>query len=180
MSNAGTGPEAGQSYKVCPRYGLPAELTASVCVRCGRQYRTVFVPANPSSTQTQVFSPSPRPSVPYPPVAPAVAPSAGVSAGFLLEECSNQYRRYTEWFLLSVLFMPGLIGVILYLYLTSLEGQLRQKVAMLGVDPKAWEAPLRRERNRALVRMLAILFIHLAPLAIYAVWQARKLAAGMP
>ena len=38
-----------EPYKICPQCQQPAVLTASQCGRCGRQYRTQFVP--PQQTQ---------------------------------------------------------------------------------------------------------------------------------
>lgn len=43
-------------FKVCPRCQTPAALDAAICGKCGRQYRTQFVPP---PDQTQAFAGSP-------------------------------------------------------------------------------------------------------------------------
>ena len=45
----------GDPFKKCPRCGEDAPLDATVCLKCGRQYSTIF------GNQTQAFSAIPQP-----------------------------------------------------------------------------------------------------------------------
>src|SRR5579871_331354 len=50
-----------QPYKLCPQCQQPAVLTQTVCKRCGHQFRTQFVPANPTQAIYPQQPPAPQP-----------------------------------------------------------------------------------------------------------------------
>jgi hypothetical protein len=118
----------------------------------------------PPVSQTQFYIPVPIPAQ-YP---------VQQNATFILDEYSNQYRQHTDWMILSILLIPALIGLLVFMYLSGQDSQLRQKVAALGVDPSTWEAPLKKHRNRAITRIFVILLLGVAAIGGYVAWVSMK------
>lgn len=126
-------------YKICPQCRTHAELSAPVCAKCGRIYKTQF--AQPDQ-MTQVFSPpQPVQASPHYPQSPLVA---GGSNSYLLDECARQYRQMNLWIILSIVgFFTGLFAIVAFGYSHFIgKPAIRRRVAEMGVNPVAWAAPM--------------------------------------
>ncbi len=86
-----------QSYKICPRCGQTASLQASVCQKCGRQYRTQFVPFDQTTVIPQ-NNVSPKRSNVNLPIVVGVAGVFLVLSVFAVYSWRSTYPFIGQWY----------------------------------------------------------------------------------
>ncbi len=170
--------------KACPRCNTAAPIHAEICAKCGRMYRTKFVPEDQtrllSSTLESLTTTSQ--SAPLQPVSPnSVIPASphvlpvalsGIAQGYsevqarsILLECNRQYNLLTWQRIAAFCLFPLMIGIIIYFYLRGQDLSLRNKVAALGIDAQEWEMQQGPRRMKTIGIFFGIVLILLLTIA---------------
>lgn len=110
--------QPGQPYKQCPTCGLPAQLDAPQCGRCGHTFRTKFAPP---PDQTQAFVPG-DPSQPIHPQTqmgwqqPQSPYPRGYQQGTLMNSVIGVLRDLPSFVCFLIGFFTNMLAIILMVF----------------------------------------------------------------
>ncbi len=138
------------------------------CVKCKKQLDASWTHC-PNCGATQQFSAkqqeqvvAPSATTPnLPPTAfPVYTPQQPPAASLVLDEMARQYRNLT-WLQFVGIFLVGayFIGLAMIIYAMIQKPAFRRRVAEMGYDPEAWEAPLRAHATKVLLTGIVIFLI---------------------
>lgn len=136
----------------CRSCKAPINASDDFCPKCGAGQRI-----------SPVAQPQQPPAPQYPqhgvPVSHVQVPQADRDR-YQLEEMARQYKSLTYWGLVGLLFIPAyLLGVLIIIYVWIQKPTFRRKVAELGYDPEAWEAPLRKHATTCNLVVLGVILL---------------------